>query len=111
MKERDHQGQRVVTYPPAYHPGPEVPAQLEFALKYDGVNLEVLAAIFLLNNDETFAGQLTEFVRAKPTGQYARRLWFLYEFLTGRLLPLPDVEAGNYVPLLDPSDYFTGTPI
>jgi hypothetical protein len=42
-----------VTYPPAYHPGPEVPAQLEFALKYDGVNLEVLAAIFLLHNFRT----------------------------------------------------------
>jgi hypothetical protein len=52
-----------VTYPPAYHPGPEMLAQLEFALKYDGVNLEVLAAIFLLHNDETFASQLTEFVR------------------------------------------------
>ena len=47
--------------------------------------------------------------KSKPTGKYARRLWFLYEFLTGKRLPMEDVGKGNYVDLLDPDQYYTVT--
>ena len=40
-------------------------------------------------------------VRAKPTGSYARRIWFLYEWLTGKKLKLPDLEARS--PMSTPS--------
>jgi hypothetical protein len=41
-------------------------------------------------------------VRSKPTGSYARRVWFLYEWLMGRRLDLPDAENGTYVSVVDP---------
>jgi len=43
-------------------------------------------------------------VRRKPTGVFARRLWFLYEWLTGHKLDVP--EPGGrllFVPVLDPA--------
>src|SRR5680860_1535701 len=47
---------------------------------------------------------LLEYVRSKPTGKYARRLWFLYEFPTGKTLPLDDLKRGNYIDLADLMD-------
>ncbi len=44
---------------------------------------------------------IVDWVRAEPSGSYARRTWFLYEHLTGRILDLPDASAGNYVEALD----------
>jgi hypothetical protein len=41
-------------------------------------------------------------VRAKPTGAYARRVWFLYEWLMSRRIDLPDAKKGTYVPVVDP---------
>ena len=41
-------------------------------------------------------------MQAKPTGSYARRIWFLFEWLTGNRLDLPDAEAGRYAPVVDP---------
>jgi hypothetical protein len=91
------------TYPTKYWHGDELGSQLEFALKYDGTNLAILVCIFQAAATEEVAA----YVRSRPTGKYARRLWFLYEFLTGRRLPLEDVEQGNYVDLLDQEDYYT----
>jgi len=75
-------------YPSKYWPGDTLGDHLEFALKYDGTNLAILAGLFQKAAEEDFL----EYVRSKPTGKYARRLWFLYEFLTGRTLPLDDLK-------------------
>ncbi|HOZ45643.1 MAG TPA: Fic family protein [Candidatus Hydrogenedentes bacterium] len=91
------------SYPATYWPGSNATDHLEFALKYDGTNLAILASVFGKIPDR----DLVEYVRSKPTGKYARRLWFLYEFLTGNTLPLEDVKQGNYVDLLDPDEYYT----
>ncbi len=93
-------------YPPIYWPGDTLGDQLEFALKYDGTNLAILASLFQEIEAEDFLG----YVRSKPTGKYARRLWFLYEFLTGTSLPMDDVKRGNYIDLLDQDQYYTVTP-
>jgi len=93
-------------YPPKYWPGDTLGDHLEFALKYDGTNLAILASLFQKIEERDFLG----YVRSKPTGKYARRLWFLYEFLTGETLPLDDVKRGNYIDLLDPDEYHTVTP-
>ena len=93
-------------YPPIYWPGDTLGDQLEFALKYDGTNLAILASLFQEIAAEDFLG----YVRSKPTGKYARRLWFLYEFLTGTSLPMDDVKRGNYIDLLDQDQYYTVTP-
>jgi len=93
-------------YPSKYWPGDTLGGHLEFALKYDGTNLAILTILFQEAAEEDFL----EYVRSKPTGKYARRLWFLYEFLTGKTLPIDDVKLGNYIDLLDPDKYYTVTP-
>ena len=71
-------------YPAKYWPGETLGDHLEFALKYDGTNLAILASLFQKASED----DLLDYVRSKPTGKYVRRLWFLYEFLTGKILPL-----------------------
>jgi hypothetical protein len=96
----------VEVYPSKYWPGDTLGDHLEFALKYDGTNLAILARLF-----QKAAGEdLLEYVRSKPTGKYARRLWFLYEFLTGKTLPLDDLKRGNYIDLLEPDECYSVTP-
>ena len=93
-------------YPSRYWPGDTLGDHLEFMLKYDGTNLAVLTGLF----QEVAEKDFLEYVRSKPTGKYARRLWFLYEFLTAETLPLDDVKRGNYIDLIDPDKYYTVTP-
>ena len=90
-------------YRPQYWPGETVGDHLEFSLKYDGVNLALLARIFETEGPET----LTEYITSKPTGKYARRIWFFYEFLTDKLLPIDDMTSGNYVDALEANTYYT----
>ncbi len=93
-------------YPSKYWPGNSLGDHLEFALKYDGMNLAILADLFQVAAPEDFLS----YVLSKPIGKYARRLWFLYEFLTGTTLPIDDLKSGNYIDLLDPDEYYTVTP-
>ncbi len=93
-------------YPQSYWPGDGTGDHLEFALKYDGVNLGLLSALF----DVAPADETAAWISSKPTGKYARRIWFLYEFLTERELPLPDLTKGNYIELLESDRYYTATP-
>ncbi|MBI2191966.1 MAG: Fic family protein [Planctomycetes bacterium] len=93
------------TYPSSYWPGDGLGDHLEFALKYDGVNLATLASIFKVAPREEFK----VYIESKPRGKYARRLWFFYELLTGSPLPIDDLKTGGYVDLLDPDEYFTIT--
>lgn len=93
-------------YPARYWPGEELGDHLEFALKYDGTNLAILASLFQQITVEEFL----DYIRSKPTGKYARRLWFLYEFLTGTSIPMDDLKQGNYIYLLDPDQYYTVIP-
>jgi hypothetical protein len=46
--------------------------------------------------------EIEAIVRAKPTGSYSRRIWFLYEWLIGERLDLPDAEKGAYEPVVNP---------
>lgn len=94
-------------FPASYAPD-DLPGQVEFALKYDGVNLEILRAWFeTLDVEEVEA--LEGWVRAAPTSAYVRRAWFLYEMLTGRLLNVQDASTGGYAAILDPSAYYVAT--
>jgi hypothetical protein len=83
---------------PRHAPHPTLEGHLTFALKYEGLDLAVLKRLFLAAGPAA----IEAVVRDKPTGSYARRIWFLYEWLTGTRLDLPDAEAGRYVPIVDP---------
>ena len=89
-----------------YWPGDGLGDHLEFALKHDGVNLAILDSIFEVMDEKVFL----DYVKSRPTGKYSRSLWFLYELLTGRMLPLSDISQGNYVDLLDKEKYYTIEP-
>ncbi len=49
---------------------------------------------------------LADLVRAKPTGAYARRVWFLYEWLTGGRLDLANADRGAYALIVDPNQQY-----
>jgi hypothetical protein len=95
-------GWRIMT--PRHAPHPTLAGHLTFALKYEGLDLALLKRLFL----STGPAAIEELVRDKPTGSYARRIWFLYEWLTGTKLDLPDAQTGRYVPVVDPDLQWAG---
>lgn len=72
--------------------------QLEFALKWEGISLPVLRALFR----RIEAAEVAAIVRDKPTGAYSRRIWFLYEWLMEERLDLPDCGKVKAVPVVNP---------
>ena len=96
-------------YPSSYWPGNSVGGHLEFAMKYDGVNLGILSALFETIPEDHIL-DILGYINSKPTGKYARRIWFLFEFLTGKNLPLTNLTMGNYIEVLEPELYYTATP-
>jgi hypothetical protein len=81
--------------------------QLEFALKYDGINLEILQAVF----SGIDVLDVQNYVAGSPTSKYARLIWYLYEFLTDKQINAPKLARLKYVDILDPERYFTGSGI
>ena len=90
-------------FPKDYWPGNFQPNHLEFALKYDGINLEILFEVFGKIDIE----KLASWIAAKPQGQYTRRIWYLYEWMTGKPLQIDDLAKGNYIDLLNKDEYYT----
>lgn len=70
---------------------------LLFALKHEGVNLEVLKAFFA----QVSPTDVVAFVKTHPTGVFNRRVWALYELLMGQRLPLQDLKQGSYLLLAE----------
>ncbi len=77
---------------------------LLFALKNEPTELGVLAAAFKKVGPQP----IESWVHDEPTGAYARRAWFLYEFLTGTMLDLPNAKRGAYPDVLDPKRHIVG---
>ena len=96
-------GWRILT--PRHAPHSTLEGHLTFALKYEGLDLAVLKHLFVVAGPS----EIEAVVRAKPTGSYARRIWFLYEWLIGTRLDLPDAAKGSYVPVVDPKRQWAGT--
>lgn len=76
---------------------------LLFAIKHEGVNPTILKALFK-TLDET---EITALIRSRRVSVVLRRIWFFYEFLLNRQLPLPPIKTGNYDYALPPEEYFT----
>ena len=92
---------REETYPMATRPEPTIVGHLTFGLRHELINLEFLARLFNVIDARVLEG----WIRSEPTGAYARRAGFLFEWLTGRRLDVPDTLTGNYVDALDPEQY------
>ncbi len=98
-------GFAVETYPAHYQPDGTLSAHLTFALKYEGVELDFLSRLFKVIGPEPIA----KWAKEEPTGAYARRCGFLYEWLTDSILDGVGDAGGNYVDLLGESHYLTAT--
>lgn len=104
--ERDGVLYRIL--PSSRHPGSRDIDHLLFALRYEGPSLPICRALFARADSEMLGAELVEEVRRQPTSRFRRIAWFLFEEINGRELPLPDLEKGNYIPLLDPREFVTG---
>lgn len=92
-------------YGPKYAVEKDIPVlHIAFALKYDDLNLDFLASVFARIN----VAEINAFIETTPSGRYARKIGFLYEFLTGKELALQKEVKGNYIDLLEPDKYITG---
>lgn len=76
-----------------------------FALKHEGVNLQVLAqALPKISEPE-----IRSVFDASPNSQYLRKACFLWEHFTGQVIQRGVEEIRQaYVPLFDPKHYITG---
>jgi hypothetical protein len=100
---RNEHGWRILT--PRHAPSPDLEGHLTFALKYEGLDLAILKRLFVALP----SCEIENIVRAKPTGSYSRRIWFLYEWLLSRRLDLPNAVAGSYEPAVDPKQQWASS--
>jgi Fic family protein len=77
---------------------------LKFALKYEGLNLSVLKAFYA----KVDSREIIKIVNSQQTGSYARRIWFLYEWLLDKRLELSDATRGNFIDVLDSKLQYAG---
>ena len=87
----------IEQYPASYAPK-DIWGHLRFAMRYEPVDLGVLAAFFQAIDQRQFE----TWVRGESTGIFARRAWYLFELLTGKTLDIPNVPPTGYAPLLRP---------
>ncbi|MBL4862660.1 MAG: Fic family protein [Crocinitomicaceae bacterium] len=94
-------------YSSKYAPKDTVLEHLVFSLKYDDLDLTFIKSIF----ERIPTENIVNYVSSSPGGKYARKIGFLYEFVTQKELKLNVSISGNYVDLLDESKYCTGNTI
>ncbi|MDY0374816.1 MAG: Fic family protein [Desulfobacterium sp.] len=94
-KRYDHERWHIFT--PRHRPQDTLYGHLIFALKYEGIDLALLNALFQIIQ----AKEIQEIICSEPTGAYSRRLWFLWEWLRGEELDIEDARAGNFVSLVN----------
>lgn len=94
-----NEGFRLETYLEIMRPAATPAAHLQFHLRHEIPHLEFLSRLFA----QAGPGFVQAWIAAEPTGQYARRAAFLYEWLTGDLLQVPERLGGNYVDAIDPA--------
>ncbi len=90
-----------------HQPDKDITSHLVFALKYEGIDLYILKKFFQYTKKEP----IISMIKKEPTGQYSRRVWFLYEWLMGKTLEISDLKTGTYVEIVNPKLQFTGSSI
>ncbi|WP_367865982.1 Fic family protein [Pedobacter sp. WC2423] len=107
QKHKQYETQEWIVFTPRHQPEESLMGHLTFALKYEGIELGVLKKIFAL----VAPIDIESIISLEPTGQYSKRIWFLYEWLMGVNLDLKDLSAGNYVDLVDTKLQFGSHPL
>ena len=89
-------------WPASYMPQDDLRGHFEFGLKYERMNFEFFSRLFAVIEPQ----EVQAWVRDAPTGQYARRCGFFYEWFTGLTLDVPDTPQNvPYVDALPSRDY------
>lgn len=88
-------------------PDSSIRGHLAFAMKHESIDLLILKRLFDCVNQ----GEIESLVMAEPTGATSRRVWFFYEWLTGKMLNIPDAGKVSYVNALDSDKYITATAV
>ena len=98
-RKRDLGTQRIEVFEASYQPQDSLTAHLQFALRYEGINLQLLALLF----EQTGENELVDWITQSPDSSYARRACFLYEWITGEELPIesPVPSKSRYVDVID----------
>ena len=84
-------------FTPRHRPENTLYGHLTFALKYEGIDLAVLNALFQVVE----ATDIESIILSEPTGIYSRKIWFLWEWLRNEQLDLEDAKTGNFIPLIN----------
>ena len=96
-KHKKYDYERWHIFTPRHRPEDTLYGHLTFALKYEGIDLAILNALF----QTIEARDIETIIRSEPTGMYSRKLWFLWEWLREEQLDIEDARAGNFVPLVN----------
>lgn len=81
----------------------DIVGHLAFAVKHEGINLEVLSQVLPLVD----ASALQRKINERPSSGPIRKLAYLWEAFTGQRLD-NSRSQGNYIALFDAEKYFTG---
>jgi len=98
-KNRQYREKQWQVFTFRHLPDDNLYSQLVFAIKYEGINLLFFKLLF----QQLSKTDITKMISKEPTGQYSRKIWFLYEWLMQDALDIADIKKGNYVTLLDES--------
>lgn len=96
-KFKQYSNDAWLVFTPRHKPAETLYDQLVFALKYEGINLLFFKKLF----EKISRQQVVDLVQTEYSGQYARKIWFLFEWLMEEHLPIPDLTIKNFVPLID----------
>jgi Fic family protein len=96
-RNRKYATEGWMVFGPTYQPDETLLAHLTFALKYEGVNLLIFKKLF----EKVGPEETTAIIKTEPTGQYTRKIWFLYEWLMQEKLPISDLTFKNFIPVID----------
>ena len=94
------------TFVESMRPSANLRGHLTFHLKHEVLHLEMLSRLF----EGVDTAELLAWIEDEPSGQYARKAGFLYEWLTGRPLDVKSTMAGPYVDVLDDHKLVAASP-
>lgn len=99
-------GSVLETFVESMRPVASLKGHLTFHLKHEVVHLELLARLF----EKIDTAELLGWINEEPSGQYAKKAGFLFEWLTGCELNVQCAIAGPYVDALDESRLVVASP-
>ncbi len=103
-KHKRYENDAWYVFTPRYQPEDTLSGHLTFALKHEGIDLLAIKSLF----NTVAEDEIRDIITSEPTGQYSRRIWYLYEWLLNTKLDIPDAKTGNFIDLLDPQKQYTG---